>query len=713
MLITTSNDITTLLADVIFDLSQVPAVVKVHNRCVGAHLNLVKLAFELYDINNKPLHVGNFTTPDALANFSSDYSFTEPLTEFDNSILWSGAPYRFVLRAKDNAGNEFVYVPEQRAVICTPSGNANVGKNFGEAKLDVSVDCAFAEAKIIDTTNYSYKGITGALVSKKITILSPADDTGAFPAAVEYNDLSAILHPLAFSGIGFQAVISTVMKYDMQNGDGTGNTFVIIKYIKNQPFDVTCNYDICPLLCRYGEFLDEVELACDPAKSALAQKVTEKIVKLILAKEQPTCGFNIGKLIDDVKKLAGWHDCNCECNRSIGLNGTGITTGGLNFQFTVDGDITASAVVTGNNINLFVKDYSYVFKMADTPGSAAFTIGSKTVGRLKTFELTVNVNTLADEILTEIAGDSVLKAKFIAIYGDIFKLNVDPECILPAGGGKLCNYVISADGIPTTVKFGNVIFGSITIDGQDYPINLAMAGSTTALIQQALNSLNKFTCVCTYDGGTGIFTITINGATVDITKAIVVTSAVDRYMIIKKDCSGTVKFDPSTLIQAMIKYICRLTAKQVKLGGTLNVCHPTVDKFGNIIFTTFQEKNSMFEIIEDLTKSQCEVIAKLLNITGPVDCDKLKNIFKANLKKVDNATVLYGLKENECSSISLEEISGKIWEYIIGRPDFCTAIQTCIGGGGICGPVVNFIVDKVPSGTSGCTTCTDLTSLLS
>lgn len=716
MLITNSTDITELLADVIFDLSQVPAVVKVHNRCTGANLNLVKLAFELYDPNDKVLHQGNFVTPDALGDFAVDYVFTEPLTEFDGSILWSGNPYRFVLKAKDSAGNEYTYTPEQTATICKPAGNANVGKNFGEAKLDVKIDCNQAEAKIIDLTSYSYKGITGTLVSKTITVLSPPDNTGIPPSPVIYSGFSAVLHPLTFTGKNFSATISTVVEYDIQNGDGTGNTFVILRFIKYQTFDVSCNYDICPLLCRYSEMLDKAAIGCSKETEELIQKIAGKMVQLILAKEQATCGYDIGAIIEEIKTIAGWHDCNCECNRTMGLNGIGITTGLLNIQFVTDGDISGTSVITGNNILLTLKDYSYVFKICDTPGSNAFVVKNSIVNRTKTYCLDVDLSILADEILDTIAGDVVLKAKFIAIYGNIIKINVDPKCIpIPGGGGggKTCNYELTAENIPAQVKFGSIIFSHIVIDNVTYYINLGLAGNTVAAIQTALNALGLGTFTCVYDGGTFIFTIVSNGNTHSITDAVYITPAVDKLMSITKICSGTFTYDPSTLIQAIIDYICGITGKQVKLGGALNVCHPTIDKSGNIQLTSFDEKNNVFEVIEDLSKSQCEVIAKLLKITDVTDCEKLKTIFKNNLLKVDNTTVLYGLKEGDCSAINLEEISGQIWEFIYKRKDFCSSIQTCIGAGGICVPVTDFIVEKTPSGTStGCALCGNLTSSL-
>jgi hypothetical protein len=668
----TSPDISILKIPVNFDLSSATPVIRLTNESVGANLAAVKLAFELYDPNSVLIHLGNFTTPDALGNFV-DYTFPEAFPTFDNTLLWSGGPYRLVVKAKDSAGTIFTYSPEQRARVCPPGGNKLAGKHYGASSFLIEVDCNSAEAKIRDTTDYTYQALLGELISKTITIIPPADQEGNVPVPTVYSGLSAVLHPLTSSGRGFAAVGKAIYKYDLS---GNGTVFVTIGYIRHQVFHVNCNYDLCPLLSEFGKLLNKAATECNSADDRLIKELTPMMLQLVMAKIQASCGFDIGKMIEDIKALAGW-DCLCY-NGGNGINSVGTNIGGnLNFQFDVAGDVTASADVTGNNILIHVKDYSYIFKVCDDePGSAAFTVVPSTVGRVKTFCLKVNITTLAGQVLTEIKNNSTLQNFFntIVLPGSQLQLNVDGKCVITTNG--TCNYTLTKQAPGT-----EGLLTSIKVDGVVYPINVAYsAAAGTTDILAKLNSLGLGTFTAVFTPGVSLVISSANN-THNIESLGWSSLTVDTQTVIQfslaKDCTGNVVQNANVIVQGIINYLCAINTKQIKLGDPISLCY--LDATGAIKTTIYS--GTLHEYLDAQAKAFCNAITNLIK-PAALDCATIKKVFSST-DPITPVDVLYGSRTGNCGPWSVEDLFKTILTFVKTtnsteiRNLWCGAISIC------------------------------------
>lgn len=690
MLTPGSTYITDLKVKVLFDISLPTPVVKLINQSTGPDLPAVDMAFWLYGPNNQEIHVGDLNNPDAAGNFT-EYTFDEPFPPFGNSIEWSGGPYRVVIKAKDPSFNEYTFSPEQKAEICRPKGNEFAGKNYGEAKLDIESDCNKGELYVNDVTNYNYRGLPPNFVSKKITIIPPSDGDGNVPTPSEYIGYSKVLHVLTASGQGFTAIVVTVVEYSLGN-----NVFVRLKFIKTQAFNVNCNYDLCPLMCEYDKLVTKAEEKCDPALNEKMILINAKLLAIYLAYSKPACGLNVGDMIEELKQFAGF-SCDCSCS-GIGINSSGTTNGGWNFQFNTCGDISANAAVNGQNVLLTINDKTYTFAIGATTSNAfTWTTGVDGCTRIPT--LHVSTSALSIAILNFIKSDVDATNLFNSIVNIDFsqiKLLINGKCVLATNG---CDYEATLVDVcdPTDIPTPIGIFKHIKINGIVYAFNMAFSFTNLTPIQTILNALNK-----------GNFVVSINQESIDY--IITITSANNpndiqeivfeqvcgtdilvsiRYMQIEKTCGQPVLYSAQQIVQAIVDYLCAITAKQVTIDTAIPYCKPiSGDNSAEIM-----AGSSVHAGLTELAANQCDIVTYLLAIKT-VNCANIKAIhpqlpaLQINL----NTDGILGTKQGQCATIGWTEIANAVSNIIFGGQTFCQAVAACATP--VCGPVQNFVVTK-------------------
>lgn len=693
MTVNGSPDITDLKIQVLFDLSLAIPVVKLTNQSTGPHLGNVDLVFELYGPNSQPIHVGNFTTPDAAGNFAT-YTFAELFPSMGNSIEWSGNPYRLVIKGKDSEANEFQFSPEQNAEVCQPKGNSNVGKNFGEARLDISTDCNKAELYLKDITNYYYRGLAPIFVSKKIIVIPPADADYGAPTPVEYNDFSYVIHPITVVGSGYTAVVQTVADFDFGN-----NVFVRIKFVATETFPVNCNYDLCPLISEWDKWITDAMQKCDPSLNDKMLIANSKLVNILFAYNKPACGMNVGKMIEDLIEFAGFK-CDCTC-KNIGLNSNGSTTGGLNFQFTTCGDLTASAVVTGSNVALTIRDKTYTFTV-NPDSTTAFSFTPTVNGCTRNIQLNVDMNILATDMLTFIKTKPALVNLFNSIFnqdlGNV-KLLVDGKCLLST---LSCTYDMTLVDVCNPADENILFLQKIRINGVDYVLNFGFVLTDLAPLIAALNALGKGVFNASVTSAMSVYTLHITSATnpndieqVSLTGTCGTGFAPDdiRLMAIGKNCTTSVQYSASQIVQAIINRICSMLTTQVYTSADITYCTPTFDVDGKIVTKTILAGSTTQSALTTLAQNQCDIIAVML-ASRAVSCLALKAIYVQQATKTLKPTDLIHMEKNgECAGVTQDELAVALFSIMSKLPAFCAAVVKCAIPG--CSPVLNFEVEKI------------------
>jgi hypothetical protein len=692
MNIVNSPDITSLEVQFLLDLSGAAPTLKAVNKSVGANLANVKIAFEIYSPNGVAIHTGDAdSNPDQMGNFL-EWFMPEAFPKFNGEFEWSGDQYRFVVKAKDSVNHSYVFTPEQRATVCRPAGNDEVGGNFGEGKLKIDIDCVNGEALIRDVTSYTYQGKTPTTISCDIRVFPPQDPTSVIPAPSVYNSYSQVLYKIPFSAKGYQVSLQSIKEYDLGNG-----VLIHLKYFKVVTFDVTCHYDLAPLVTEVNKLLEKAAVECSPELNEQLLQINTLLVEATIAKLQPTCGLDLGKIIDKIKEIGGFA-CDCECNSKIGFNTSGNTSGSLNIQFDADGDIAAHADVNGNNVLITIADFEYLINLCNTIPTNAFSFTPSENGKVKRFCLNVNLATLADDVLTQIGGSQVLTDKLRDIVNASFTFIVDGKCIIQTKA--VCDYSLSIDNIPADITF--VLFKSINIDGIIYDINQSLNGSVGIVdLQKSLNAINKGSFSCSFSGpGSLNITSAANGN--GILQATLFDSSLgqDREMnISKSNCQNSAPFSASQIMQALINYLCKINSGQVQLGYDFVFVHIKAD--GSLEDVAFKSTDNLKQLIDVLKDNASRAVA--VSSGGPtLSCETIRSIFNNTTNAIQPTDGLLGTRNKECGIWSRNDVLRELIKEVTTTndstllDDWCKAVNIC-NATNLCNPpqFVEAYMDKI------------------
>jgi hypothetical protein len=306
-----SPDINIFLLHVLYDLSGAVPFVVVTNESEGPNLGACSVIFELRSSSGIAYHSGTWDSPDVAGDFYQ-WNCPEPILQVLSHIEWSGAD--FTLRAHIRDTQDRVFTLPLSTSICRPFGNkVDQKNNFGTARVDIRVKCEMGRVYVQDNTNYAYKGLSGVLEQKTLTLIYPRDTTGTQPTPFTMTNFNAALLPIWYSAKNYQLVAEAVMLYHFDN-----NTSVRIKYKFNQHFNVLCNVDLCPLVCEVNRLVKSLtEEGCSGDDLQKLTLINAKLNVALIAKTQPLCGLDLARLVDEIKELGGFK---CDCYPGDGVN---------------------------------------------------------------------------------------------------------------------------------------------------------------------------------------------------------------------------------------------------------------------------------------------------------------------------------------------------------------------------------------------------------
>lgn len=377
-----SPDISFLDFSVLFDISTATPSITLTNASTGPDLASCTWWYEITTPSGTYIHQGTELSPDMTGVWTTQIvpdTWPQPF----NQIEWSGSDYKVVLYVKDGAGN--IFFTSHQGSICRPNGNTSksIG-NFGLASVDVNVKCDNAQVYAGDTTNYLYKTTNGESVSSKMTLVYPADENGNVPAPVTLNDTSSALFTIYSSGKGYSLYSEGVRDYEI--GD---NVTVRIKYKVSQSFAVWCNIDLCPLICEIDQMNQEWANNCGQAQDpSIYQKITRinsLLIKALIAKQQPLCGFDLAEIVEEIMEVGGFTCSTCAVG-SAGINPSN-PLGNINVSLSTACGLSGSANVVGSNILLSLSGSQYAVALTQDMIDAGFSVASTTVGCVTTYTI--------------------------------------------------------------------------------------------------------------------------------------------------------------------------------------------------------------------------------------------------------------------------------------------------------------------------------------
>ena len=678
-----SNDISVLGANVTFDISGTLPLISVENTSEGTGLANVTWWFIATSPSNTPIHTGSETQPDITGVWTT-HTLNDSWPRPFNSIEWSGAPYKVVMYAKDGAGN--IYSETFTASICRPAGNTQLSKNpYGVGSVNLQTKCEQAKLFFQNTTDVSYKGSEGEMISSTLRVIYPVDETNNIPDPFTISNFSVALVPISYSSDNYQFVTEQVYEYEVSD-----DTFVRILYRLRKTFPVYCNIDLFPLVCEYIKLIDDVENGnCSDVASANKKLmlINSKMALVFTGLLQPLTGVDVPALIQEIEEIGGFA-CNC-CAAPSGIIPTtaSIIDG---YSFSVDnlgGDVDGNFVVTGSNIQLQVWDKSYVFNIGASTLSqtSAFSVTPTDSTYSKTYSLNVDLGVLASDLATAIAADGTIlnEWKTMLGIGGAASITVDGGCIFQST--STCNYDFTFSNIPATTTYA--LLTSITIGTTPQTISYAFNQTNLAGLQTYLNSLGYGSFTVTNLGGNQVMASSLTNSN-DIVSIKYKISSTTYDADMSRDCTGYTAISLDEFAANIVNYLCGLDDSKVVTSQGYIICY--IDGTGTIQTVTMGAGVSLQSFMSALTLNGCQTIQYIKSL-GKVDCDNIKQVFPSNTSLNVTATdFVLGTKGNGvCSRVTFLDA----FNYMVtaaltnatSRNLFCELVTSC-GGGLLCEP---------------------------
>lgn len=693
MQISNSPDITSLEAQVTWDIAGTNPVISLVNLSLGPNLAGCTWWIVAASPTNTPIHEGTQADPDITGNWNT-FNVTDAWPRPFGQIEWSGAPYTLTLFVQDTALN--VYQISKSAAICRPAGNTSLSKTpYGQAFTFLQVICDQAAVFFQDQTVNSYKGIVGTQLSSILRVIYPIDPTYTIPAPFQIANFSTALVPITYNSSNYQFVAYSVYAYGL--GD---NVFINIKYQQIRTFSVLCNVDFSPLVCEIVKLDNSIQSgSCVDAADA-RRRLNLMYPKLFLAfigQSQPLTGIDVAGLIREIQEIGGF-ECDC-CNAITGvIPQTSSSIGGYIFDIVpVCGDISGNVTVSGNTIQFNLSDVSYVFAIypGSPPDTTAFTILPSVNGCTKTFYLSVDITQLATDILDTIKDNGALVNLFNSIVtsaGGAGQLIVDGNCIFSST--STCDFIFGLSAIPASGTFA--LLSGIKIGSANTSLSFSFNQTNLGGLQTYLNGLGFGSFTVTNAGG-GNITITSDANPNDIQSLTYKISSTTFTAVQSRNCTGYVAIDANEVVQNIINYICELTDAQLVTSQEYTICY--LDSGGNMQAQVIAAGSTLADVIEAIVTNGCTTVSNLQGVKG-LTCQSLQALFSTNSNAITGNDFMFITKGGGiCSKGSFTEVFQWMLTQAMTNTQtktlFCQLVETC-GQGLMCAPYdfVNVVVSN-------------------
>lgn len=666
-----SADITVLDFSVLMDLSLAAPKVTVTNLSTVVNAGNLKWVFELHSPTGQPIYVGSFNAPDIDGVAFTSFDIPATIPQFFKQVQFSNTgSYTVKVYVKDDAGNIFDLSTGQP--LCLPNGN-NGKNNFGAALVEVTPKCGTGRLLVNDKTNLLYKGLTGTKVEVNVELSYPKTDDGVQYTAAPVSAMPCML-PIKVEGERYELYVEQIYDYNLG-----GNFNVRIRYYFNKIFPVWCSLSLQPLLCEVEKIEQYLEKNCNDNDDTRERyrKLTLANTKILMAHSgllEPLSGFNVPKLINEVKELLG---IECDCCRPAGIAGIGFALA-TDALFTTSNECGDSEFTFENdgagNIILHYATKTYTFVIAQGSQSQAFSWVPNNTGCNKENGLFVDINILSTEILTEIGSNQTLKN----ILNDIINKTqlvcsgLDGRDIINLGS---CSYSVQIKG-----QTGRAVNG-VVINANTYAAPTGTLVSDATAIQTWLNSLSLGVWVATYSAG--VLTISTSSNTNSVSTVLIVDNDVETIFQFISNC-GLI----CTILQNIINYMADIDLIKIKTGKQISVCRFQTD--GTVLTETFSQSTSSQVLVEYMANSFCNVVNYLKDKVAT--CSSIKALFAA----FTNTTGLLGgadwvltVKDGKCQQMPLKDFAISIINQIRNdatvKAEYCQITPCAIVAG--CSPV--------------------------
>lgn len=559
---------------------------------VGPNLSNRPVSFSVVDQDGVTLASINWVTPQ-IANAGTTTTWVLDLSAVNFAFLFQ--TYAIYAAIQDSGGQVYqtntIY-----ATVCQPNNLTDQGDVPG--MFQITPDCVNSVLTVQEITPLVYNGLQPTSVTKTGTLYYP---TGTI-ASLSFSN-TPFSNNVIYTG-QYSIQCTTVATYAIGQ-----DVYVLVSYITNNVFPVTCNNKMANILCCIQKVQQTAIKNCDNAIGANAkQQLSDISVFVMNGLLKEISGQDAQFEADYIKKYLS-----CDCGSSS-LSQSEFTP--INPAVTsivlhgVGGTTVPAPTTTGNTQTYNIASNVYQVTKGNT-GDLAFTIVQDTsVSNTVKYVITFNYDTMAGYILTAIQNDPSLLSQLnalIAASGSILGLN----------GSCVINTTQITYSLSQSIT-GSTLITNIVIGGVNYaaPTNL-FANNPTA-VASWLNSLTL-----------GVFTANVNSGILSI-MSVNNTNVLSTMTFTSPNVTQQFQATSVTLVQvlqAIINFLCNLTSLQVALGNALTLC--TLDYNNNIVQTTYQGNTTQQAYNGALTSAICNICARINSLVS-FTCAKLQALFSDN-----------------------------------------------------------------------------------
>lgn len=603
-------------------------------------------------------------------DFSDATKYIVPTVTQEFEVDLSQLSYPFIFQTyklsaaiKDNSGNIYEIVPIYKK-ICQPLNLTESG--YVPGIFQVAANCPDNELTVKELTLLTYNNSDPLLTTKTGILYYP---TGTI-SSVSFTG-TPFRNNVIYTG-QYRITCTTVSEYDMDD-----DVTVLVTYLTNNTFDITCANKIADLICCMVELQTTYLKNCNNAKGQAAkQQLDDVTIPFLLGLTKEINGQDASNEADLIRKTL---KCDCGATSIRQNEFTPVNPSVTNIVLTgVGGTTVPAATVVGSTKTYSITSSIYQVVKGVT-GDLGFTIDIDTsTTNVVKYKITLNYNAIASSILTAIGGDNTLIARLNALItstGNVSLAGLDGKCIIDVSTVNLVLSQPLLDG--TAVSSLSTVLSGVTTT-YNAPANTL--ASNPSGIQSWLNGL-----------GIGTFTVVYSSNILTIL-SLANSSGANSMTFTNPDLTVYFQKTNKTLVnvlQAIIDYLCELTALQMDLGAAITLWQ--IDYSGNMVSQGFGPGDSQATLNAGIANSIYNIVNRIYTLTG-ITCAKIAAAFPDSASSVvSGASRFYGYDGDGCVAWTYKQVALGVIAAIQADTDVkdafcaieCTDPATCPDVAGI------------------------------
>lgn len=576
-------------------------------------------------------------------DFSDVTKFIVPGSESEFELDLSSLSYQFLFQTyqlkvaiKDADGTIYTTSPVYKK-ICQPQNLNESG--YVDGIFQVSANCPDNVLTVKDITALVYNNQTPVSTTRTGNLYYP---TGTI-SAVAFTG-TPFSNNIIYDG-QYRVVSTTASEYDLED-----DVSVLVTYLTNNVFDLTCTNKIADLICCMTDLQQTYLKNCNNAKGKAAkQSLDEVSVPFLLGLTKEINGQDASTEAALIRKTL---NCNCGETSLRQNQSNPINPSVTNIVLSGGGGTTVpSPSISGNTKAYSITSSIYQVVKGNT-GDLAFTIDIDTATtNVVKYKITFNYNTMASYILSAISSDSNLIAvlnSLVSVTSNIDLSGLDGKCVIDLAS----NTYFLTQNVTANTKI--VTFSTATTD---YTAPANLYANNAVAVQSWLNGL-----------GIGTYTVIYNSGILSVLST---SNTFSPSSIAMSNPDLTVVFQTSnatliSVLQAVIDYLCTLTSLKVTLGNTITLWQ--IDYNGNLVSQSFEGAITQAAFNQGIADSIYNIVQTIADLTG-VTCTKIASIFQDSSKAFGTTDRIYGTLGGTCASLTDKQIASMVIAAINNYPD--------------------------------------------